>query len=139
MAANELHEGTQYQSGCALLPRQDVTEIPGPVAYEPISLSSNSDNVIFDLETTALGDKAKIVQLAAPCLGKTFAAYILPTVPIQPSATDKTGLVNGQRKLMKAGKSLETVSVKEAVEKFLHWLNGLTSKSLVLSAHNCKS
>ena len=65
------------------MPTQDVTEIAAPVAYEPIPVSAKSDNIVFDLETTGLGDNPEIVQLATSGLGRAIAVYIVPSCSIQ--------------------------------------------------------
>ncbi|XP_065194251.1 uncharacterized protein LOC135825567 [Sycon ciliatum] len=144
-ASQELREGTSYQSESSLLAEPDVDEIAGPVTPAKLSPEEKYTFVYFDLETTGFGDDAEIIQLAAsvPTVCK-FSEYVLPEGSMSSGASDVTGVsvstVGGKRVLVKAGEVLPTLSLPDAIERFIPWLQSIGgSKPPVLIAHNCMS
>ena len=76
-------------------------------------------------------------------MGEQFNTYCLSTADIQKSASEHTGLtvkvISGKRVLQKSGATVKSVSLGEAANQFLTWLDSLGSKCIVLTAHNCKT
>jgi len=111
--------------------------------------------VVIDLETTGLSpvngaNAVQPVQIGAVASigGKQmlFNAYILPTIPIDPSASEVNGFFvkNGKllRKRLKGEgeEILSSVSVKDGLQQFWTWLESLRGegegRNLLITAHN---
>ncbi|XP_063441158.1 serine-rich adhesin for platelets-like isoform X2 [Mytilus trossulus] len=125
-----------------------IPEYRKPLVSRPIDLSADDCNVsvvTFDLETTGFGYDADIVQICAEVVQitpqivdmefQTFQEYILPIKPINPKASEVTGLYSDACSLYYKGQKVNTLSKSVALEKFIKWL----PHKAVLVAHNCKN
>ncbi|VDI51767.1 Hypothetical predicted protein [Mytilus galloprovincialis] len=125
-----------------------IPEYRKQLVSRPIDLSDDGCNVsvvTFDLETTGFGYDADIVQICAEVVQitpqivdmefQTFQEYILPTKPINPKASEVTGLYRDGCSLYYKGQKVKTLSKSVGLEKFIKWL----PHKAVLVAHNCKS
>ncbi|XP_076103417.1 uncharacterized protein LOC143072385 isoform X2 [Mytilus galloprovincialis] len=125
-----------------------IPEYRKQLVSRPIDLSDDGCNVsvvTFDLETTGFGYDADIVQICAEVVQitpqivdmefQTFQEYILPTKPINPKASEVTGLCSDGCSLYYKGQKVKTLSKSVGLEKFIKWL----PHKAVLVAHNCKS
>jgi len=72
-----------------------------------------------------------------------FNAYSVPTVPIKPAATEKTGLTSKRGELFLRGKKVNTMSKEAAFQTFLSYLENLKNKNsvnepccIILVGHN---
>jgi DNA polymerase III alpha subunit (gram-positive type) len=81
------------------------------------------------------GKDCHITQIAA-CHGdnETFSQYVLPGKPIQPQASQVTGLSCAGGQLYKDGKPVDAMRIREAINQFILWLNRFPNPVLV--AHN---
>ncbi|XP_071182154.1 uncharacterized protein [Mytilus edulis] len=124
-----------------------IPEYRKSLVSRPIDLNADDCNVsvvTFDLETTGFGNNADIVQICAEVVEITsqivdkefqiFKEYILPTKPMDPKASEVTGLYSDGRFLYYKGQKLNTLSKFVGLEKFIKWL----PHKAVLVAHNCK-
>lgn len=84
--------------------------------------------VVYDIETNSTGKKAEICQLSAinHSGSQTFNTYVLPTNDIDIYATRVNGLsissMNGHRMLMKENNPVESVSLDNALDGFLDFI-----------------
>ena len=115
-ASAELPEGTQYQSGCALLPCTDTTEITPVISFAPLLPTTPCAYVIFDLETSGHDE---ITQIAAVSHGNVFSQYVLPDSEINKKATETTSLSirkeKGGRIQAKLGRAVPPVPLPDAL------------------------
>ena len=137
---SEIKLGSTYESDMLNENNIDITEIPDDIPEHKIDLEAGEATHIFvDIETTKLGYDAEITQVSAVCGNETFTRYILPKGQITPEATQVTGLkvevINGTRILTLKGQPVASVTVKEGLSDFIHWLTQLHGKK-VLIAHN---
>ncbi|XP_052066308.1 uncharacterized protein LOC127705961 [Mytilus californianus] len=124
-----------------------IPEYRKPLVSRPIDLNADDCNVsvvTFDLETTGFGYDAEIVQISAEVVQitsqivemevQTFQEYILPTKPINPKASEVTGLYSDGCSLFYKGQKVNTLSKSGGLKKFIKWL----PHKVVLVAHNSK-
>ncbi|XP_066600064.1 uncharacterized protein [Prorops nasuta] len=130
------NEGLSYQSDIGLTGILDI-----PIDNVELSFSGPANNeieikqlviVYFDLETTGLSTSDQIVQIAAYDGNTTFNIYSLPTVPIKPKATEKTGLTTKKGQLFLRGNKLDTVSKEAAIRSFLKYLEEIQIRHSIL-------
>jgi DNA polymerase III epsilon subunit-like protein len=150
--ANEMVEGTTYQSGVSLSGDVTATEyrVPAPVvrpSTDKIEWSESNDYefIVFDLEATGGGRNAEICQIAAQGTKAddgVWSKYILPSSEFNPFASQVTGLrismVNGERCLMKDGVQMNALSLEDGMSSFLAYLATRTTpgKMGILVGHN---
>ncbi|XP_048251367.1 uncharacterized protein LOC124145379 [Haliotis rufescens] len=141
--ANEVLEGTTYESGIGHTTNVDVEQLPEAVPrgkFATVSAGREATVITFDLETTDLirgGKMPHITQIAASDMetGKGFSTYVLPKVPISTTAQQVTGIiVNNSGTMTVNGKQVQPETVQFAVDKFCKWLSGFPNVFLV--AHN---
>ncbi|CAC5399160.1 unnamed protein product [Mytilus coruscus] len=124
-----------------------IPEYRKQLVSRPIDLNTDDCNVsvvTFDLETTGFGYDAEIVQISAEVVQitsqivemevQTFQEYILPTKPINPKASEVTGLYSDGCSLFYKSKKVNTLSKSGGLKKFIKWL----PHKAVLVAHNSK-
>ncbi|KAI1889410.1 hypothetical protein AGOR_G00162590 [Albula goreensis] len=93
--------------------------------------------VFFDLETTGLDvDVCDIVQLSAISGERTFNAHVVPCCTMTEEASRVTGFTVQDQGLLLHGRPVETVSLRQALTAFIHFLHSLNQP--VLAAHNAK-
>ncbi|XP_053389294.1 uncharacterized protein LOC123543346 isoform X2 [Mercenaria mercenaria] len=130
-------EGNTYQSGIGHMESIDIERIPDDIPrgnFKPVVIDGEP-TIIRNNRTYCAQSDAGITQIAASDQsGKTFNVYVNPVQPISPEATTVTGIsfVNGEMKVR--GQIVQSVHVKDAVSKFLSWLEQF--KNVVLCAHN---
>lgn len=93
-------------------------------------LESEAALVFFDLETGGLGTGVDILQIAAACNNQTFVQYVTPTRDVAPEAEAVNNLTNRGGVLMKIIskdplklEELQTMRIKQALQKFMAWLD----------------
>ena len=99
-ASQEVREGTTYQSVCSSVNDKDLdmAEIPPALSQPPrqqLPSLSVENVVVFDIETTGLGNDCEVTQLTACLLSdpaKSFAQYVLPSGQISKEASAITKL-----------------------------------------------
>ncbi|XP_048257443.1 uncharacterized protein LOC124114456 isoform X1 [Haliotis rufescens] len=138
--ANEVLEGTTYESGIGHTTNVDVEQLPEAVPrgkFATVSAGKEATVITFDLETTDLirgGKMPHITQIAASDMetGKGFSTYVLPKVPISTTAQQVTGIiVNNSGTMTVNGKQVQPETVQFAVDKFCKWLSGFPNVFLV--------
>ena len=143
----ELREGVTYQSSigleCGGLAQSDTISIPSMVSQPEVCRIPQTDLldvqlIIFDLETTALGDSCEITQLAASTMDKTrtFDQYVLPDGTIPSKASSITSITKERDTLFYKGRPVPSVDTVTALQRFAEWLENC-GKS-VLIAHNAE-
>ena len=145
-SGNSRHDTVHSTSVCSLpfssLPPHKVCPDTECIAYDS---QKTYKLLVFDLETTGLARDAEICQLAA--VGSKvddplWMKYILPNSYINPSASVVNGLtvaVRGkERRLLKDGSPVDTVSCEEATSSFLAFLKAqaATASNTILVGHN---
>ncbi|XP_070546713.1 DNA polymerase III PolC-type-like [Ptychodera flava] len=150
MASQEVREGETYKSSVDLAVReeQDTLEIPPPITtptLESVPVENIEHVVLFDVETSGLGDDAEILQLSANTLNnsKHFDCYVLPeNTYVSRQASQITGLSivdkNGECILLYNGKQVDTLSQRDAMCNFLSFLCELNGPCLLVG-HNAKA
>ena len=96
-ASLEIHEGTTYQSGCALVDMDvDTEEIPPAMScpdYARLQAVPAHSIVVFDIRITGLGNDCEVTQLAACRLSDhtdQISQYVLPNRSISKETTRVT-------------------------------------------------
>ena len=103
--------------------------------------------VVFDTETTCTGRKAEICQLSATDETglNIFSNYILPSGNVSNGASRVNKLsvrtINGKRRLYKENQPVETVTLDQALQKFLTFLGSVkypvnSEFVIILIGHN---
>ncbi len=112
----------------------------------PLDIGDKDVIVVYDLETTGLGKRAEIMQIAASTTDKEhlFDKYILPVGYISSDATRITGLKKENGVLVnRKGETIPTVSLKKGMSDFISFLQKLkeanASKKIVLVGHNANA
>ena len=122
-ASHELREGQTYSSGIALADTQedDITVIPAPIvepASAVITRDLETNEVVFDLETTGRCMKPDIIQIAAKHESETFSAYVLPTQHFIPSCiTDITGISFRDGNMFFKGEKVDGIQLRRCFVK----------------------
>ncbi|XP_006813185.1 DNA polymerase III PolC-type-like [Saccoglossus kowalevskii] len=98
--------------------------------------SSDYSRIVFDLETTSLGDNADIVQLAAIHDKDVFNCYILPKKKMTKDASKLTKIYVRRYKVYHNRKVVPSTNLLRALERFCKWLSKYRNPLLV--AHNAK-
>ncbi|XP_034952044.1 uncharacterized protein [Chelonus insularis] len=91
--------------------------------------------VIVDIETTGLGNRARIIQVAAKCGMKNFEVHILPKANITAQTSKVTGFTSSDGALFYRGQKVETFPSNVAARRFLDFLHELNSQ-ILLVGHN---
>ena len=100
--------------------------------------------IVFDFETTGLGRNAEICQIAAVGIKSddpVWMKYILPDSDINPFASQVNGLTidgnDSERRLLKDGNPVDTVSLEEGMSAFLAFLKDQSASVFrtILIAH----
>ncbi|XP_078328929.1 uncharacterized protein LOC111121070 isoform X2 [Crassostrea virginica] len=139
-ATREIREGPTYESGIDLCTEKpDYIQIPPPSFKPELETVPICDQtlVFFDLETTGLARTSHITQLAAVHGNETFSTYVMPDIPITPSASDITGLEVRNGILYHHGKKVNTLSISVALDSFFSFLEKFSN--VILVGHNIKT
>lgn len=91
--------------------------------------------IFFDSETSGFATNTEILQIGAKCEEKTFSCYILPQNEIPTKATEIHGLFLSNGNLMKNNNYVPSEQLKDALEKFFHFLIAIGSPCLLVG-HN---
>ena len=93
-----------------------------PPVRAPLQADSETEIVVFDLETTGLDRDCQIFQLAATTRSREFCGCILPTKSMSTKAKEVTSfdvtVRGGRRVLGRRGAIVDTVSTHECLESF---------------------
>ena len=84
-----------------------------------------------------LARTSHITQLAAVHGNETFSTYVMPDIPITPSASDITGLEVRNGILYHHGKKVNTSSISVALDSFFSFLEKFNN--VILVGHNIKT
>jgi hypothetical protein len=140
---SEIKECVSYQSFCAFdeLEVLDTTPLPKPIVKDEQCHPKCTD-VYFDLETSNVGENAKIVQLSAVCGHSKFTKFVPPKGNINVKASAVNGLeiriIKGNKHFFNIIRKLNPYDISEALSEFLSWLNALGKGKVILAAHNGK-
>ena len=122
----------------------------------PLTVRPNTEHIIydsrktykllvFDLETTGLPKDSEVCQLAAVYIkagDPPWMKYILPDSYVDPFASAINGLrvavIGEERRLLKNGNPVNTVSFEEAMSSFIAFLKAqaATASNTILVGHN---
>lgn len=91
--------------------------------------------VFYDLETSGLARNCDILHISARCGNSTFESYIHPVQKIEPAATKVHHLIDVNGLLYQHGQLLQSVPLKDALDKFHQFLSRLGGPCLLV-AHN---
>ena len=94
--------------------------------------------VFLDIETTGFSQKHdNIIQIAAKCNNQEFNEYILPNnKKMHPKSIKTTGITINHGRMFVRNHEVYTISIDEAINKFIHFLNNLSNFKVLLIAHN---
>ncbi|XP_071635851.1 uncharacterized protein [Temnothorax longispinosus] len=95
---------------------------------------TESEIVIFDLETSGLSHSAEICQISAATETKTFNAYMVPK-SMTPGAAATTGLQVRAGEMYLNDKQLDTVPPRVGLANFIGFLRNV-GDNIILVAHN---
>lgn len=136
----EKAEGPTYPSHMALF--DDLPSYQNCVSECEDNAYLESANVIavyFDLETGGFDLKQRdILQISAKCGKLMFNAYVTPKLVIDPRASALHGLTSIGKKLYKHGREVFTLSIENALNEFINFLQNHVKKKCILVAQNCK-
>ncbi|XP_028286233.1 three prime repair exonuclease 4 isoform X1 [Parambassis ranga] len=98
--------------------------------------SPQQQQVFFDLETTGLGPKCEIVQLAAVSGGHSLNLYVIPQGRMERGASKVTGFRVRRRRLYLHRQLVLTNSLREVLVAFIAFLHMLGRPLLI--GHNIR-
>ncbi|XP_069018913.1 protein PML-like [Embiotoca jacksoni] len=98
--------------------------------------SAEQPLVFFDLETTGLGQKCEIVQLAAVSGGHSLNLYVIPRCRMERGASKVTGFRVRRQRLYLHRQLVLTNSLREVLVAFIAFLHMLRNPLLV--GHNIR-
>ena len=133
-AAREVREGPTYQTNVAIGEDENLEAIPTATRAPSITpVERYVEEVFFDLETTGLGMKPNIIQIAAKTNCGDFEAYVKPLQGFIPKLiTNKTGISIKDDNMFYNHEKVASLDLREALVKFVEFLPG----KCLLVAHN---
>ena len=133
-AAREVREGPTYQTNVAIVEDENLEAIPTATRAPSITpVERYVEEVFFDLETTGLGMKPNIIQIAAKTNCGDFDAYVKPLQGFIPKLiTNKTGISIKDDNMFYNHEKVASLDLREALVKFVEFL----PEKCLLVAHN---
>ena len=93
--------------------------------------------VYLDIETTGFNQKRDdIIQIAAKHQNQEFNVYILPyNKCMHPKSIQTTGIKIFNNKMFVDNQEVFTITIQEAINQLIHFLNNLSNLKVILVAH----
>ncbi|VDI29330.1 Hypothetical predicted protein [Mytilus galloprovincialis] len=127
-------EGKTYENQLELSIQEDPDQ--GVDIPPPLKIDRTESYVFFDLETTGLGRKSDITQIAALTNGKKFQRYVIPRVEINIEASKVTGITysHSTNTMYVRGQKVEPVTLQKALLDFISFIKEFNNPILI--GHN---
>lgn len=130
-----MREGVTYEPNlefnCSVGAQEEIPKF--------LEFDHSCELVVFDLETTGLGRKSDITQIAACAGEESFQNYVIPRCNITSEASRLTGITFCRETncMFLNGKPVSGEHIQDALLNFITFLQ--SKKSPVLIGHNIKS